>query len=155
MQPQALLSQERGGWGSAVRSTNIDDVMLELTQGMTVKTGGTLDMNGTALHHDMPFTMAGGVLVNSGARAPHNGSPTIGRMLLTADSSFVLAHAYGFYVKENGTYRETFLDLGGHTLDVQLVGDHTYIANCTMTNGTLRVSASDNSSYLAFIDGTH
>lgn len=139
--------------GSAVRSTNIDDVMLELTQGMTVKTGGTLDMNGTALHHDMPFTMAGGVLVNSGYRVAHNGSPTIGRMLLTADSSFVLAHAYGFYVKENGTYRETFLDLGGHTLDVQLVGDHTYIANCTMTNGTLRVSASDNSSYLAFIDG--
>ena len=139
--------------GSAVRSTNIDDVMLELTQGMTVKTGGTLDMNGTALHHDMPFTMAGGVLVNSGYRVAHNGNPTIGRMLLTADSSFVLAHAYGFYVKENGTYRETFLDLGGHTLDVQLVGDHTYIANCTMTNGTLRVSASDNSSYLAFIDG--
>ncbi len=139
--------------GSAVRSTNIDDVMLELTQGMTVKTGGTLDMNGTALHHDMPFMMAGGVLVNSGYRVAHNGNPTIGRMLLTADSSFVLAHAYGFYVKENGTYRETFLDLGGHTLDVQLVGDHTYIANCTMTNGTLRVSASDNSSYLAFIDG--
>jgi hypothetical protein len=141
--------------GSAVRSTNIDDVMLELTQGMTVKTGGTLDMNGTALHHDMPFTMAGGVLANSGGRAPHNGNPTIGRMLLTADSSFVLAHSYGFYVKVNGTYRETFLDLGGHTLDVRLDGDHTYFANCTMTNGTLRVSDENSPAalYLAFIDG--
>ena len=141
--------------GSTVKSTNLDDVMLEPVQGMTVKTGGTLDMNGTALHHDMPFTMAGGVLANSGARAPHNGNPTIGRMLLTADSSFVLAHAYGFYVKENGTYRETFLDLGGHTLDVQLVGDHTYIANCTMTNGTLRVSDENSPAalYLAFVDG--
>ncbi len=141
--------------GSAVRSTNIDDVSLELAPGVTVEADGTIDMNGMTRYNKTPFVMAGGTLVNTGVRAPHTGKPALGRMLLTADSSFSLAHAYGFYAKVNGAYEETFLDLGGHTLDVKLLnGDHMYIANCTMTNGTLRVSSvSDPGVYLAFIDG--
>ena len=140
--------------GSSVRSTNIDDVSLELAPGVIVQTGGTIDMNGQTEYQSVPFTMAGGILANSGTRAARNGPPAIKRMLLTADSSFSLAHSYGFHAYENGAYQETFLDLGGHTLDMELTGDHMYVANCTMTNGILRVSAdSDPSYYLTFIEG--
>ena len=46
------------------------------------------------------------------------------------------------------------MNLGGHELDIKLFGDNFYIENCTITNGSIKVSeVTGDMHYVCFIDG--
>ena len=141
--------------GSKVLASAVDDVALvrEGNAEVTVKTGGTLDMNGQTGYNDMNIIMAGGMLVNSGSGVNYS-NMALGNVRLTANSTFALSNNYAIAANDGSSYGETFLDLGGNTLDVSLGGSgNLYIANCSMTNGAINVSSSDNR-LLVFIGAT-
>ena len=134
--------------------TEINDGMLKCgvaggsspfgTGGVTVGAGGTLDMNGKTGYNETLITMDGGTLVNSGSGVNYN-NLALGNVRLTANSTFALSNNYAIAANDGSSYGETFLDLGGHTLDVSLSGSgNLYLSNCFMTNGAINVASDDN-----------
>ena len=146
------IQQDAGG---KILATAVDNVELfcEENAEVTVKAGGTLDMNGQTGYNKALITMDGGTLINSGSGVNYN-NLALGNVRLTANSTFALSNNYAIAANDGGTYGETFLDLGGNTLSVSLGGSgNLYIANCSMTNGAINVSSSDNR-LLVFIGAT-
>lgn len=141
---------------SDVRSSNINDVYFGRVPSVIVRDGATLDMNGTFEYDKYPIVMDGGTFVNTGARGAHNGTGEqcrqLGKVILSADSTFDMRHAYSMRSIENDVWNETAMNLGGHELSVVLTNadEHLYIENCVITNGTIR--ASGEAGYIAFID---
>ncbi len=63
------------------------------------------------------------------------------RMRLTDDSVLVVENDYGF-VGENNVDAQTFVDLGGHTLEIQLsTGKYFRNYNTTYLNGTVAITS--------------
>ena len=120
------------------------------TGGVTVGANGTIDMNGQTGYNTTVLTMDGGTLVNSGAAVTYQNNKALKQVKLTADSTFALSNNYALAEYVGSTYRETTLDLGGHTLNVLLNGANFYIAKGFLTNGTLKASA-DDTSYVTFV----
>ena len=136
---------------SSVRSSNINDVYFVRVPQLIVRDGATLDMNGLFEYDKYPIVMDGGTLVNSGTRATHDGEKRqLRKVILSADSTFDMWHAYCMRSIENGIWNESVMNLGGHELSVVVTNDHLYIENCTITNGTIR--AVSDRYYIAFID---
>ena len=61
-------------------------------------------------------------------------------MLLSKDSVFVITNSYVMRAYEYGILGQSRMNLGGHELDIKLLGDHFYIEKCTITNGSIKVS---------------
>ena len=141
------IQQDAGG---KILATAVDNVELFCEEAeVTVKAGGTLDMNGQTGYNKTLIIMEGGTLVNSGSGVNYN-NLALGNVRLTANSTFALSNNYAIAANDGGTYGETFLDLGGNTLDVSLSGSgNLYLSNCFMTNGAINVS-SDNNRLITF-----
>ena len=136
------IQQDAGG---KILATAVDNVELFCEESeVTVNAGGMLDMNGQTGYNKTLITMDGGTLVNSGSGVNYN-NLALGNVRLTANSTFALSNNYAIAANDGSSYGETFLDLGGNTLDVSLSGSgNLYLSNCFMTNGAINVSSDDN-----------
>ena len=94
--------------------------------------------------------MDGGRFVNSGARATYNNDPQLGKVILSADSTFDMVHSYSMRSQDHNVWKDAVINLGGHELQVVLTNDSFYVENCTITNGTIR--AVGDVSYICFIE---
>jgi autotransporter-associated beta strand protein len=130
---QHETSDDRASW--------IDFVIFTCCQAqsrvgaVTVKEGAVFDMNGQYDFVFNSFVLDGGTLQNSGA-AIGNGTSQLKYLFLTADSTLALQNSYGFI---GSSYSRTGLDLGGHTLTVNLVSGNFYLYNTDVKNGVLDV----------------
>ena len=99
--------------------------------------------------------MDGGTFVNSGGRAAHNVADSLlGTVLLSKDSLFAITNSYAMRAYEYGTLGRSRMNLGGHELDIKLFGNYFYFENCTITNGSIKVSEETGDvRYVCFIDG--
>ncbi len=140
---------------STVRSSNINDVYFGRVPQIIVREGATFDANGQRAYGKYPLVMDGGTFVNSGGRAAHNVADSLlGTVLLSKDSLFAITNSYAMRAYEYGTLGQSRMNLGGHELDIKLFGDHFYIENCTITNGSIKVSEETGDvRYVCFIDG--
>lgn len=140
---------------STVRSSNINDVYFGRVPQIIVREGATFDVNGQRAYGKYPLVMDGGTFVNSGARAAHNVADSLlGTVLLSKDSLFAITNSYAMRAYEYGTLGRSRMNLGGHELDIKLSGDNFYIENCTITNGSIKVSEeTGDERYVCFIDG--
>ena len=104
---------------------------------ITVRKYATCDMNGKSGFHYYGFTLDGGTM--KGTTADVKAASMITRMRLTDDSLYVAQRDFGFY-GENGD-KPTFVDLGGHTLEIQIsAGRYFRNYNTTYINGTVDVT---------------
>ena len=140
---------------STVRSSNINDVYFGRVPQVIVREGATFDVAGQRMYGKYPLVMDGGTFVNSGARGTHDAADSLlGTVLLSKDSLFALTNSYAMRAYEYGILGQSRMNLGGHELDIKLLNDHFYIENCTITNGSIKVSEeTGNNHYLCFIHG--
>ena len=140
---------------STVRSSNINDVYFGRVPQIIVREGATFDVNGQYAYGKYPLVMDGGTFVNSGDRVAHDvAGSLLGTVLLSKDSHFALTNSYAMRAYEYGTLGQSRMNLGGHELDIKLFGDNFYIENCTITNGSIKVSeVAGDMHYVCFIDG--
>ena len=134
------------------KSSNINDVYFGRIPSLIVRDGATLDVNGYLEYNKYSVVMDGGRFVNSGARVTYNNDPQLGKVILSADSTFDMAHSYAMRSQDHNVWKDAVINLGGHELQVVLTNDHFYIENCTITNGTIR--AVGDVSYICFIEAT-
>ena len=105
---------------------------------ITVRKNATCDMNGKSGCHYYGFTLDGGTV--KGTTADVKSASMITRMRLTDDSLYVAQRDFGFY-GENGD-KPTFVDLGGHTLEIQIsAGRYFRNYNTTYINGTVDITS--------------
>ena len=140
---------------STVRSSNINDVYFGRVPQIIVREGATFDVNGQYAFGKYPLVMDGGTFVNSGDRAAHDVADSLlGTVLLSKDSLFALTNSYAMRAYEYGTLGQSRMNLGGHELDIKLFGNYFYFENCTITNGSIKVSEERGDvRYVCFIDG--
>lgn len=93
-----------------------------------VEAGAVLDADGHYDFFQRTFELAGGDFVNTGSDRG-NGSAQLELLTLEADATLDTIDFIG------AGYRETTLNLGGHTLTLK--GDENYLLNLTATNGTI------------------
>ena len=140
---------------STVRSSNINDVYFGRVPQIIVREGATFDVNGQYSFGKYPLVMDGGTFVNSGGRAAHNVADSLlGTVLLSKDSHFAITNSYAMRAYDYGTVGRSRMNLGGHELDIKLFGNYFYFENCTITNGSIKVSEETGDvRYVCFIDG--
>ena len=99
---------------------------------------GTLDTNAKYEFHIYNFVLDGGKLQNTGGDIGVN-CPQLASVRLTADSEIAPSRTYGFI---GDSYADAVLDLGGHTLTVN-IGNSKYfwIFNTTIKNGFVDVKS--------------
>ncbi len=134
------------------KSSNINDVYFGRIPSLIVRDGATLDVNGYLEYDKYPVVMDGGRFVNSGARATYNNDPQLGKVILSADSTFDMVHSYSMRSQDHNVWKDAVINLGGHELQVVLTNDSFYVENCTITNGTIRAVGSVG--YVAFIESS-
>ncbi|MBR6733016.1 MAG: hypothetical protein IKL96_01315, partial [Kiritimatiellae bacterium] len=130
---------------SSDRANTIDEVVFALcdanaTSGaVKVNEGATLEMNGKYDFSQNIFILNGGTLQNTTGTDLGSGTAQMKYMFLAADSTLNLQNHYGFI--GNG-YSRSILDLGGHTLTVNLNagGKLFYLYNTEVRNGVLDVT---------------
>jgi len=107
---------------------------------ITVRKNTLVDLNGNANFQWYGFTLDGGTLKHRGT-AYNSLTPMLKRMRLTDDSALVVENDYGF-VGENNVDAQTFVDLGGRTLEIQLsTGKYFRNYNTTYLNGTVAITS--------------
>lgn len=155
MEPGEWTLQFRQYSTSAVKSSNINDVYFGRVPQIIVREGATFDANGQYSFGKYPLVMDGGTFVNSGARAAHDVADSLlGTVLLSKDSLFAITNSYAMRAYEYGTLGRSRMNLGGHELDIKLFGNYFYFENCTITNGSIKVSEETGDvRYVCFIDG--
>ena len=82
-----------------------------------VRKNTLVDLNGFSAFHNYGFTLDGGTLRYRGSDV--NSGSMITRMRLTDDSIFTLEKNFGFFGQD--ATKPTFVDLGGNTLEIQLL----------------------------------
>jgi hypothetical protein len=98
-------------------------------------------MNGKSGCHYYGFTLDGGTM--KGTTADVKTESMITRMRLTDDSLYIAEKDYGFYGEDDGEddKKPTFVDLGGHTLEIQIApGKYFRNYNTTYINGTVDIT---------------
>ena len=121
---------------------------VQLSQ-ILVASGAVLDVCNCTRAYSYKVVSNGGTLTNSGSGLGWS-SPQLGSLALTADSVLDSTHSLGFVYAD---YEPTFLDLGGHTLDVNTGSEGIFrMTNCDASNGTVRVSSTGNG-IVSFING--
>ena len=136
--------------GTVKCATGAQDQLLgvQLSQ-ILVASGAVLDVCNCTRAYSYKVVSNGGTLTNSGSGLGWS-SPQLGSLALTADSVLDSAHSLGFVYAD---YEPTFLDLGGHTLDVNTGSEGIFrMTNCDASNGTVRVSSTGNG-IVSFING--
>ena len=104
---------------------------VTVNPGTALEMGGQIDLVGNWI------VLAGGTLRNTVADAEEN-KVQLKCVRLTADSTMEVDRSYGFI---NTGYAPVFLDLGGHTLTVNVADDKTFwLDNASVSAGTLRVA---------------
>jgi hypothetical protein len=107
---------------------------------ITIRKNALVDLNGNANFQWYGFTLDGGTLKHRGT-AYNSLTPMLKRMRLTDDSVLVVENDYGF-VGENNVDAQTFVDLGGRTLEIQLsTGKYFRNYNTTYLNGTVAITS--------------
>ena len=105
---------------------------------ITVRKNTLVDLNGFSAFHNYGFTLDGGTLRYRGSDV--NSGSMITRMRLTDDSIFTLEKNFGFFGQD--ATKPTFVDLGGHTLEIQLLpGTYFRNYNTTYLNGTVAITS--------------
>ncbi len=105
---------------------------------ITIRKNALVDLNGNANFQWYGFTLDGGTLKHRGT-AYNSLTPMLKRMRLTDDSALVVENDYGF-VGENNVDAQTFVDLGGRTLEIQLsTGKYFRNYNTTYLNGVVDI----------------
>ena len=136
--------------GTVKCATGAQDQLLgvQLSQ-ILVASGAVLDVCNCTRAYSYKVVSGGGTLTNSGSGLGSS-SPQLGSLALTADSVLDSTHSLGFVYAD---YEPTFLDLGGHTLDVNTGSEGIFrMTNCDASNGTVRVSSTGNG-IVSFING--
>ena len=104
---------------------------------ITVNEEGTIDVNGHVEYHDYKLVLNGGTMKNGAAVALSNWTQW-SNVSLEDDSTFELIYGYGLYGASSGA---TTLDLGGHTLTVNLWQSQNFLLyHTTVKNGTVDVT---------------
>ena len=104
---------------------------------ITVNEDGTIDMNGHVEAQDYHLVLNGGTMKNGAAVALSNWTQW-STISLADDSTFELIYGYGLYGASSGP---TTLDLGGHTLTVNLAQSQNFLLyHTTVKNGTVDVT---------------
>ena len=130
---------------SSDKANTIDEVVFarldaNATSGtVKVNEGATLEMNGKYDFFQNVFILNGGTLQNATGTDIGSGTAQMKYMFLAADSTLNIQNSYGFV--GNG-YTRSILDLGGHTLTVNLNagGKLFYLYNTEVRNGVLDVT---------------
>ena len=105
---------------------------------ITVRSDARFDRNSNAAFHHYGFTLDGGTFWSRGSGV--NSGSMIRRMRLTADSILDVDANFGFYGEDDK--KPTFVDLGGHTLEIQLAtGKYFRNYNTTYVNGTVNITS--------------
>ena len=105
---------------------------------ITVRRNTLVDLNGNSAFHNYGFTLDGGTLMYRGSDV--NSGSMITRMRLTDDSIFTLEKNFGFFGTAND--KQTFVDLGGHTLDLKIAATkYCRFYNTTILDGTIDASS--------------
>ena len=103
-----------------------------------VRKNTLVDLNGFSAFHNYGFTLDGGTLRYRGSDV--NSGSMITRMRLTDDSIFTLEKNFGFFGQD--ATKPTFVDLGGHTLEIQIsAGKYLRNYNTTYINGTVDITS--------------
>ncbi len=126
------------------KANTIDEVVFarldaNATSGtVKVNEGATLEMNGKYDFFQNIFILNGGTLQNATGTDIGSGTAQMKYMFLTTNSTLNIQNSYGFV--GNG-YTRSILDLGGHTLTVNLNagGKLFYLYNTEVRNGVLDV----------------
>lgn len=109
---------------------------------ITVESGGIFEMNGKNGYSSQQVILNGGTLMNSVNIGADNGSGTLCKLKLTADSTWTCAGTHYFGLANDAEKNPT-IDLNGHALDVTIARDrYLRIFSTTITNGTFSVSGS-------------
>ena len=104
---------------------------------ITVNEEGTIDVNGHVEYHDYKLVLNGGTMKNGAAVSLSNWTQW-SNVSLGDDSTFELIYGYGLYGASSGA---TTLDLGGHTLTVNLWQSQNFLLyHTTVKNGTVDVT---------------
>ena len=105
---------------------------------ITVNENGTIDVNGYVVYTAYTLVLNGGTMKNGAAVSLSNWTQW-GDIRLADDSTFDLIYGYGLYGSNSGA---TTLDLGGHTLTVNLAaGQNFLLYHTTVKNGTVDVTS--------------
>ncbi|MBO7684463.1 MAG: discoidin domain-containing protein [Kiritimatiellae bacterium] len=105
---------------------------------ITVRKNTLVDLNGFSAFHNYGFTLDGGTLKYRGSDV--NSGSMITRMRLTDNSAFTIEKNFGFFGET--TDKPTFVDLGGHTLEIQIsAGKYFRNYNTTYINGTVDITS--------------
>ena len=105
---------------------------------ITIRSGATIDLNGSTGYHFYGFTIDGGTLKYTGTN--RNSGSMLNRVRLTDDSILDIVTNYGFFGEDAN--KPTFLDLGGHTLDLKIAAaKFCRFYNTTILDGTIDASS--------------
>ena len=114
-----------------------------------VASGAVLDVCNCIRAYSYKVISDGGTLTNSGSGLAANVAQ-LGSLTLTADTVLDSTHSLGFVYAD---YEPTFLDLGGHTLDVNTGSEGIFrMTNCDASNGTVRVTTTS-AGIMSFVNG--
>lgn len=136
--------------GTVKCATGAQDQLLgvQLSQ-ILVASGAVLDVCNCTRAYSYKVISDGGTLTNSGSGLSANVAQ-LGSLTLTEDSVLDSTHSLGFVYAD---YEPTFLDLGGHTLDVNTGSEGIFrMTNCDASNGTVRVTTTDDG-IISFVNG--
>lgn len=111
---------------------------------VTVNAGAVLDIDGKGSAGGNAeisgwYTLNGGTMVNAGYAFPDPAkfSDLMHNLRLTADSCLNVKKNFGMRNAKGSA--ETFIDLDGHVLDIQIAsGCNFNLANCTISSGTVK-----------------
>ena len=130
--------------GTLKLGSNGNYAILPVGGTVTVRDGGTFDMDGYAGWDGRSFVLDGGTLQNSkdlrgssgkwDAATNRTSAALLGNITLTKDSTFAVRHTYGF---NDGAV----LNLGGHTLRAEIAKDEILVMrSAVVSNGTFAVN---------------
>ncbi len=130
--------------GTLKLGSNGNYTILPVGGTVTVRDGGTFDMDGYVGWNGRSFVLDGGTLQNSkdlfgssgkwDAATNATSAALLGNITLTKDSTFAVRHTYGF---NDGAV----LNLGGHTLRAEIAKDEILVMrSAVVSNGTFAVN---------------
>lgn len=109
---------------------------------ITVESDGIFEMNGKNGYSSQQVILNGGTLMNSANIGADDGSGTLCKLALTADSTWTCAGTHYFGLASD-TEKTPTIDLNGHTLNVTIASSRFLrVFSTTITNGTFSVSGS-------------
>ena len=127
--------------GTLKLGSNGNDTILPAAGTVTVRDGGTFDMDGYAGWNGRSFVLDGGTLQNSkdlrGSSGKWDAAATsanlLGNVTLTKDSTLKIRNTYGF--NDGAT-----VNLGGHKLRAEVAKDEILVMrSAVVSNGTINV----------------